>query len=58
MKDPQMTFPRQPILIDTETVFDDAVALIVALRSTKVEVRALRIDFGLMGEARGRQRRS
>src|SRR5690242_7744691 len=32
---------RRPILIDTDTASDDAVALIMALRSEKVEVKAI-----------------
>ncbi|HEY4382477.1 MAG TPA: nucleoside hydrolase [Acidobacteriaceae bacterium] len=33
--------PRRPILIDTDTASDDAVALIMALRSPAVDVRAI-----------------
>lgn len=36
-----MNLPRRPILIDTDTASDDAVALIMALRSPKVEVKAI-----------------
>src|ERR1700756_3734274 len=36
-----MNSNRQPILIDTDTASDDAVALIMALRSPSVEVKAI-----------------
>jgi purine nucleosidase len=36
-----MSHNRRPILIDTDTASDDAVALIMALRSPKVEVKAI-----------------
>jgi purine nucleosidase len=36
-----MTSPRRTILIDTDTASDDAVALIMALRSPRVEVAAI-----------------
>ncbi len=37
---------RRPILIDTDTASDDAVALIMALRSPSVEVKAITIVAG------------
>jgi purine nucleosidase len=36
-----MNHHRRPILIDTDTASDDAVALIMALRSSRVEVKAI-----------------
>jgi purine nucleosidase len=36
-----MNAHRRPILIDTDTASDDAVALIMALRSSRVEVKAI-----------------
>src|SRR5579863_3449558 len=36
-----MNHHRRPILIDTDTASDDAVALIMALRSPDVEVKAI-----------------
>lgn len=36
-----MNLPRRPVLIDTDTASDDAVALIMALRSPNVEVKAI-----------------
>ncbi|HXE06790.1 MAG TPA: nucleoside hydrolase [Acidobacteriaceae bacterium] len=36
-----MTMHRRPVLIDTDTASDDAVALIMALRSPLVEVKAI-----------------
>jgi purine nucleosidase len=36
-----MNHHRRPILIDTDTASDDAVALIMALRSPSVEVKAI-----------------
>jgi purine nucleosidase len=36
-----MNTPRRPILIDTDTASDDAVALIMALRSPAVDVKAI-----------------
>ena len=36
-----MNPPRRPILIDTDTAADDAVALVMALRSSRVEVKAI-----------------
>jgi purine nucleosidase len=38
---PEMSHNRRPILIDTDTASDDAVALIMALRSPSVEVKAI-----------------
>ena len=38
--------PRRPILIDTDTASDDAVALIMALRSPLVDVRAITVVAG------------
>ena len=38
--------PRRPILIDTDTASDDAVALIMALRSPAVDVRAITVVAG------------
>ncbi|RXH54617.1 nucleoside hydrolase [Granulicella sibirica] len=40
------TAPRRPVLIDTDTASDDAVALIMALRSPAVEVVAITIVAG------------
>jgi purine nucleosidase len=37
----EMNHLRRPILIDTDTASDDAVALIMALRSPRVEVKAI-----------------
>src|SRR5262245_28568575 len=37
----EMNSNRRPILIDTDTASDDAVALIMALRSPNVEVKAI-----------------
>jgi purine nucleosidase len=39
---------RRPILIDTDTASDDAVALIMALRSPSVEVKAITVVAGNM----------
>lgn len=36
-----MNLHRRPVLIDTDTASDDAVALVMALRSPKVEVKAI-----------------
>jgi purine nucleosidase len=41
-----MNHRRRPILIDTDTASDDAVALIMALRSPRVEVKAITIVAG------------
>jgi len=41
-----MTAPRRKILIDTDTASDDAVALIMALRSPLVEVAAITVVAG------------
>jgi inosine-uridine nucleoside N-ribohydrolase len=38
---PEMNQNRRPILMDTDTASDDAVALIMALRSPSVEVKAI-----------------
>jgi purine nucleosidase len=38
---PEMNHYRRPILIDTDTASDDAVALIMALRSPSVEIKAI-----------------
>jgi purine nucleosidase len=38
---PDMNHNRRPVLIDTDTASDDAVALIMALRSPSVEVKAI-----------------
>jgi purine nucleosidase len=38
---PEMNPHRRPILIDTDTASDDAVALIMALRSPNIEVKAI-----------------
>jgi len=40
---------RRPILIDTDTASDDAVALIMALRSPSVEVKAITVVAGNCG---------
>src|ERR1035441_8187806 len=40
---------RRPILIDTDTASDDAVALIMALRSPLVDVRAITVVAGNCG---------
>jgi purine nucleosidase len=40
---------RRPILIDTDTASDDAVALIMALRSPAVEVKAITVVAGNCG---------
>ncbi len=40
---------RRPILIDTDTASDDAVALIMALRSPAVDVRAITVVAGNCG---------
>lgn len=37
----EMNRPRRPILIDTDTASDDAVALIMAMRSPSVEIKAI-----------------
>ncbi len=41
-----MNSSRRPILIDTDTASDDAVALIMALRSSAVEVKAITVVAG------------
>ncbi|HEX9199970.1 MAG TPA: nucleoside hydrolase [Acidobacteriaceae bacterium] len=41
--------PRRPILIDTDTASDDAVALIMALRSPAVEIKAITTVAGNCG---------
>jgi purine nucleosidase len=43
---PDMDLHRRPILIDTDTASDDAVALIMALRSPNIEVKAITIVAG------------
>ena len=44
-----MTPVRRTILIDTDTASDDAVALIMALRSPLVEVAAITVVAGNVG---------
>ena len=44
-----MTMARRTILIDTDTASDDAVALIMALRSSLVEVAAITVVAGNVG---------
>src|SRR5881227_1791327 len=46
MSEPLEMNHRRPILIDTDTASDDAVALIMALRSPRVEVKAITIVAG------------
>jgi purine nucleosidase len=41
-----MTGKRRPVLIDTDTASDDAVALIMALRSREVQVEAITVVAG------------
>ncbi len=48
-----MTAPRRRILIDTDTASDDAVALIMALRSPLVEVAAITIVAGNVSVEQG-----
>jgi purine nucleosidase len=44
-----MDQPRRPILIDTDTASDDAVALMMALRSPAVDVKAITVVAGNCG---------
>ncbi len=41
-----MSSPRGTVLIDTETASDDAVALIMALRSPQIHVAAITVVAG------------
>src|SRR5579862_345334 len=44
-----MNLYRRPILIDTDTASDDAVALIMALRSPSIDVKAITTVAGNVG---------
>ena len=46
-----MNLNRRPILIDTDTASDDAVALIMALRSPSIDVKAITTVAGNVGVA-------
>jgi pyrimidine-specific ribonucleoside hydrolase len=41
--------PRIPLIIDTDPGVDDAVALVVALQSPEVDLRAVTVSFGNVG---------
>jgi pyrimidine-specific ribonucleoside hydrolase len=41
--------PRIPLIIDTDPGVDDAVALVLALRSPEVDLRAVTVSFGNVG---------